>query len=102
MAAIFFIVDAKLHLKITSARTNCLEIVKFIIVDSQLFRFIWQMVVFSPESIPAKNNQPNCNGGKDGNDDNPDDRVIDVFFPCGVNIGNGTIDKFVNNERSNQ
>lgn len=74
---------------------NC----NFFITDLQFFRFGGQMVVLSPEGIPAEDHQPDGDRGEDGNDDDPDDGVIDVFFACCINIGNGAINKFINNER---
>ena len=34
--------------------------------------------------------QPDGNGGKDGDNNNPDNRIINIFFTCGVNISNST------------
>lgn len=79
--------------------TNCCKIVKLIIVDSQLFRAFGKMIIFSFESIPAKNHHPDSDGSENSNDDDPDDRVIDVFFTGWINMNDRPVNQEINNGR---
>lgn len=54
------------------------------------------MIEFSFKSVPSKDHQADSDGGKNGNYDDPDDRVIDIFFPRRINIGDSAAYQKVN------
>ena len=67
-------------------------------VFSKILRPLRQMIILPPESIPPKDHQPDRDRGEDGDDDDPDDGVIDVFFPRRINILDGPVYQLINNE----
>jgi hypothetical protein len=56
------------------------------------------MIILASECIPSKNNQPDRDGCKDGNDNDPDNRIINILFPVYINIAEGTLHQFINNK----
>ena len=51
------------------------------------------MILFAFKCIPAKDHKADSNGRKYGDDNDPDDGIINVFFTSGINIGDSAADK---------
>lgn len=60
------------------------------------------MMILIFQCIPAKDHKTDSDRSEDGNDDDPDDWIVDVFFPCGVNIQDSSIHKKKDKRRAKQ
>ena len=78
-----------------SLRLNFLPVLQF----SRIFR---KVVIFSAESIPAKDHQAEGDRSKDANNNNPDHGVINVFFACRINMHDGPVYKKIDDGRGQQ
>ena len=60
------------------------------------------MLVFAFQGIIAKDHEADGNGGENGDNDDPDDGVVDVFLSGRVNVGDGTLNQEIDDHRAQQ
>ena len=69
---------------------------------SNFIRSFREMIILTPECIPAKDHEPDSDGREDDQDDDPYHWIIDIFFSMRIDMNDCTIHQGKDDQGSEQ